>query len=64
MDASVAVIAALASGLRTIASFGNLAFASHLGMASMGQLLTLGMIVTMVATLILLLALLSLRAHA
>jgi len=56
--------AVLASGLTTIASFGNLAFASHLGMASMGQLLTLGMIVTMVATLILLPALLSLRARA
>ena len=37
------------SGLTTIASFGNLAFASHLGMASMGQLLTLGMIVTLVS---------------
>jgi hopanoid biosynthesis associated RND transporter like protein HpnN len=53
--------AVFASGLTTIASFGNLAFASHLGMASMGQLLTLGMIMTLVATLILLPALLSLR---
>ena len=52
--------AVLASGLTTIASFGNLAFVSHLGMASMGQLLTLGMLVTLVATLVLLPALLTL----
>ncbi len=50
--------AVLASGITTIASFGNLAFAAHLGMASMGKLLTLGMGVTLVATLILLPALL------
>ena len=53
--------AVLASGLTTIASFGNLAFSTHLGMASMGQLLTLGMLVTLVATLILLPALFMLR---
>jgi predicted RND superfamily exporter protein len=52
--------AILTSGLTTIASFGNLAFASHVGIASMGQLLTLGMGVTLVATLILLPALLRL----
>ncbi len=56
--------AVFASGLTTIASFGNLAFVSHLGMASMGQLLTLGMLVTMAATLVLLPALLTLRAPA
>ncbi|MGI9257452.1 MAG: MMPL family transporter [Gammaproteobacteria bacterium] len=50
--------AVLASGLTTIASFGNLAFASHLGMSSMGQVLTIGMIATLAATLILLPALL------
>ncbi len=50
--------AVLASGLTTIASFGNLAFASHLGMSSMGQVLTIGMIATIAATLILLPALL------
>jgi len=55
--------AVLASGLTTVASFGNLAFASHLGMASMGKLLTLGMVVTLAATLILLPALLKLRAE-
>lgn len=56
--------AVFASGLTTIASFGNLAFSPHLGMASMGQLLTLGMIVTMAATLVLLPALLTIRARA
>jgi predicted RND superfamily exporter protein len=50
--------AVLASGLTTIASFGNLAFSSHLGMASMGQLLTLGMIAALAASLVLLPALL------
>jgi hopanoid biosynthesis associated RND transporter like protein HpnN len=50
--------AVLASGLTTIASFGNLAFSAHVGMASMGQLLTVGMAVTLAATLILLPALL------
>jgi predicted RND superfamily exporter protein len=50
--------AMLASTLTTIASFGNLAFSAHRGMASMGQLLTLGMIVTLAATLILLPAML------
>lgn len=52
--------AILTSGLTTIASFGNLAFAAHVGIASMGRLLTLGMAVTLVATLILLPALLKL----
>jgi hopanoid biosynthesis associated RND transporter like protein HpnN len=54
--------AVLASGVTTIASFGNLAFSAHPGMASMGRLLTLGMTVTMAATLVLLPALLALRA--
>lgn len=53
--------AVLASGLTTIASFGNLAWSDHLGMASMGQLLTLGMAVTLLATLVLLPALLTLK---
>jgi predicted RND superfamily exporter protein len=39
------------SALTTVASFGNLAFSSHLGMASMGQLLTLGMAMSVVAIL-------------
>lgn len=55
--------AVLASGLTTIASFGNLAFSPHVGMASMGKLLTLGMLATIAATLVLLPALLSLRAR-
>lgn len=53
--------AVLASGLTTIASFGNLAFSEHVGMSSMGQLLTVGMLVTLAATLVLLPALLELR---
>lgn len=53
--------AVLASGLTTIASFGNLAFSTHRGMSSMGQLLTIGMAVTLMATLILLPALLKLK---
>jgi predicted RND superfamily exporter protein len=53
--------AVLASGLTTIASFGNLAFSAHFGMSSMGQLLTIGMLVTLAATLILLPALLRIR---
>ena len=43
--------AVLASALTTIASFGNLAFSSHLGMASMGQLLTIGMATSVAAVL-------------
>ncbi len=46
--------AIVGSGLTTIASFGNLAFSAHVGMASMGQLLTLGMGMTMAATLLVL----------
>jgi hopanoid biosynthesis associated RND transporter like protein HpnN len=53
-------LAVFASGLTTIASFGNLAFSSHLGMATMGTLLTIGMFVMMAATLIFLPALLRL----
>jgi hopanoid biosynthesis associated RND transporter like protein HpnN len=53
--------AVLFSGLTTLASFGNLSFSPHLGMASMGQLLAIGMALTLAATLILLPALLALR---
>jgi predicted RND superfamily exporter protein len=56
--------AVLASGLTTIASFGNLAFSPHLGMSSMGQLLTIGMAVTLVATLVVLPALMRVRVAA
>jgi hopanoid biosynthesis associated RND transporter like protein HpnN len=46
--------AVLASGLTTVASFGNLAFSSHVGTASMGVLLALGLAASMAATLIVL----------
>jgi hypothetical protein len=46
--------AVLASGLTTIASFGNLAFSAHTGTASMGKLLALGLVISMAATLIVL----------
>jgi hopanoid biosynthesis associated RND transporter like protein HpnN len=46
--------AVLASGLTTVASFGNLAFSAHTGTASMGVLLALGLCVSMAATLIVL----------
>jgi hopanoid biosynthesis associated RND transporter like protein HpnN len=54
--------AVLASALTTIASFGNLAFSSHAGTASMGILLALGLAASMTATLIVLPAWLELRA--
>ena len=54
--------AVLASGLTTVASFGNLAFSSHVGTASMGILLALGLVASMAATLIVLPAWLALRA--
>ncbi len=56
--------AVLASGLTTVASFGNLAFSSHVGTASMGILLALGLGVSMGATLIVLPAWLKLVARA
>ncbi len=46
--------AVLTSGLTTVASFGNLAFSSHVGTASMGILLALGLAVSMASTLIVL----------
>ncbi len=49
------------SALTTIASFGSLGFASHRGMASMGQLLTLGVALTLACTLVVLPALLTRR---
>lgn len=52
--------AVFASALTTVASFGNLAFSTHPGMASMGQLLTLGMVMSLIAILVLLPALLRL----
>lgn len=44
----------LFSALTTIAAFGSLAVSGHLGMASMGQLLTLAITITLIATLVVL----------
>jgi hopanoid biosynthesis associated RND transporter like protein HpnN len=55
--------AVFASALTTIASFGNLAFSSHYGMASMGQLLTLGMVISLIAALGVLPAIMRLRSE-
>ncbi len=49
------------SALTTIGSFGNLAFSQHPGTASMGLLLTVGVLAVLLATLVLLPALLALR---
>ena len=56
--------AVLASGLTTVASFGNLAFSAHAGTASMGVLLALGLVASMAATLIVLPAWLALKSRA
>ena len=53
--------AVLFSGLTTMCSFGNLAFSPHLGMASMGQVLILGMAMMLINTLILIPALVATR---
>jgi len=51
--------AVLVSALTTIFSFGNLAFSPHLGTASMGKLLTIGICMTLLCTLIVLPSLLN-----
>ncbi len=53
--------AILLSALTTIASFGALSFSAHPGTASMGQLLTVAILLGLVATLIVLPAMLELR---
>ncbi len=53
--------AVILSALTTVGSFGNLAYSSHPGTASMGQLLTLGVFLTMVCTLVILPVLLAWR---
>jgi len=55
----------LFSGLTTFCSFGNLAFSSHRGLASMGMVLTVGMGFTLLCTLVVLPALLAIvgRRH-
>jgi hopanoid biosynthesis associated RND transporter like protein HpnN len=55
--------AVVACALTTIASFGSLAFSPHLGMASMGQVLTLGMTITLLTTLLLTPAMLRARTR-
>ena len=42
------------SGLTTILSFSNLAYTSHVGVASMGELLTLGVLLTLIGCLVVL----------
>ncbi|MGI9336349.1 MAG: hypothetical protein ACR2RL_24630 [Gammaproteobacteria bacterium] len=49
----------LVSALTTVAGFGNLAFSPHPGTASMGLVLTVGMAMTVVATLVVLPALMA-----
>ena len=44
----------LYSGLTTLFSFGTLAFMSHAGMASMGKILTMGVLLSIVSTLLVL----------
>ncbi len=56
--------AVVISGLTTVASFGNLGFSTHPGTASMGQLLTVGVLLTMICTLLVLPALLANRQNA
>ena len=46
--------AVIFSALTTLAGFGGLAFSRHVGMATMGELLTLGLSLTLVTTLIVL----------
>lgn len=53
--------AVVVSALTSICSIGNLAFSSHVGMASMGKLLTIGIGITLVCMLIVLPSLLELQ---
>ncbi|MGH8120558.1 MAG: hypothetical protein ACRESK_08085, partial [Gammaproteobacteria bacterium] len=52
-------LAIILSALTTILSIGNLAFSPHLGTASMGKLLTIGLIMTLICTLVILPSLLA-----
>jgi hopanoid biosynthesis associated RND transporter like protein HpnN len=53
----------ITSALTTVVSFGNLALSPHPGTASMGVLLSIGMVATLIATLLVLPALLTLLAR-
>lgn len=55
--------AILFSSVTTLASFGSLALSNHVGMASMGVLLTIGLVINMLVILLLLPTLLSLRSQ-
>ena len=55
--------AVLVSALTTIVSFGNLSFSNHPGTASLGLILTIGVLITLVSTLIVLPALITLRQY-
>jgi uncharacterized protein len=61
---SVTARAVLFSALTTIASFGSLSFSSHKGIAGMGVLLVCGMLIVLTCNLVVLPALLTLRARA
>ena len=52
-------LAVILSALTTILSIGNLSFSPHLGTASMGKLLTIGLVMTLICSLIILPSLLS-----
>ena len=54
--------AVVLSALTTVCGFGNLAYSDHPGTASMGQVLTIGLALTLFATLLLVPALLRRRA--
>jgi hypothetical protein len=51
------------SNLTSIASFGTMGFASHMGLATLGQMLTIGVGYTMVCNMVVLPALISLRSE-
>ncbi len=61
--ASSSARAVICSALTTIASIGNLALSPHLGTASMGKLLTIGLIMTLICTLVILPSLLPGHLH-
>ena len=56
--------AVLFSALTTMASFGSLAFSSHVGFATLGRFLLIGITYTLLANLVLLPALIALRGSA
>ena len=61
---SSTIRATILSAITTIAGFGSLAFSAHPGTASLGLVLTIGLLMTLLTTVILLPALLALRAEA